>query len=181
MVQEMVSVVDKLVALIERRERREKAIFTELISPMFDELLIVHKDYIAMFSDVLDRLRKPCTGTELMTFLVDRRQELEPVRMKLEALAKELRTVHEKSDVFRFARYVVYYFTEHNSLAHGTASTSLIQELENIGVFTSTTLSGKTLQRVTDTVDQCLNRLRSTWSNICVRYAELKIASTRVG
>src|SRR5215208_308479 len=53
MVQEIVSVIDKLVALIERRERRQKAIFTDLISPIFDELLLVHKDYIAMFSEAL--------------------------------------------------------------------------------------------------------------------------------
>jgi hypothetical protein len=180
MVQETVSIIDKLIALLERRERRQKAVFTELISPMFDELLFVHKDYIAMFHAVLHRLETPCNIEDLVKLLIGLRRELEPLRGKLSALANRLEAEEDDSDEFKFAACVVYYFTEHGSFNTGTASRGLIQELGNVGVSWSKTLAGSDLARVETTVHDCINRLRSTWSTICIGYADLKLASTRI-
>src|SRR4030095_3231402 len=58
MVTELIAIIDRLLKLKEYRERRFRTFFNEVLEPTFNDLLIVHRDYIEMFEETYRLLPK---------------------------------------------------------------------------------------------------------------------------
>jgi hypothetical protein len=50
-VNDLLSIIDRLIQLTEYRHRRFRLLFESLLEPAFAELLLVHGDYIRMFGE----------------------------------------------------------------------------------------------------------------------------------
>src|SRR5213596_737736 len=58
MLNELMSVIDRLIKLKEYRDRRFRSFFKDVIEPAFNDLLLVHSDYIKMFEQTYQLLPK---------------------------------------------------------------------------------------------------------------------------
>ncbi|MDH3747339.1 MAG: hypothetical protein OER97_03965 [Gammaproteobacteria bacterium] len=103
----LVSVIDRLIKLKEYRHKGSESRFKDIYRPAFDEMLLVHRDYVSMLNRVLEMIQP--TGSRRMSwettqavgnrtvaalkFLRQRRIEFEPVREKLGDLNGKLKTL----------------------------------------------------------------------------------------
>jgi hypothetical protein len=140
MVSDILALLDRLTQLKDYRNRRYRTLFVDLLEPAFNDLLLVHKDYIQMFEETrrllpiglpeatsalgyLTELKRPAE------FLRSRRIEFEPVRQKLRTLAKSIDREHLEPDIAAFIQALVAYFYEFLPQI-GSASVDLLERLE---------------------------------------------------
>lgn len=82
------SILDRLIKLKEHRDKRVQRIYDDFLEPVFNDLLIVHRDYIQMFEKVRQTLPsiEECSELEgkrkyysARDYLHEKRIEFEPV------------------------------------------------------------------------------------------------------
>jgi hypothetical protein len=56
MVKALLDIIDRLIQLKRIKEKRRRNLLEQVLEPLFNDLMIVHQDYIAMFEEVLHRL-----------------------------------------------------------------------------------------------------------------------------
>lgn len=141
MIEALIAVIDRLLQLRTYREARTQRVFQEVLAPAFSDLLVVHRDYVEMFFQTSEHLR----GDDL-TDLPDRldrairslwaqRLAFEPVRMKLEALARLDSDSHAPKEILRFIEAIGSYLTSEpliSGLAYDSSATNLIEALRYV-------------------------------------------------
>jgi hypothetical protein len=86
-------ITDRLIELVKYREEKSRRIFDKLIEPIFNDLLLIHKDYLEMFERVRTILpnkkdgRKKTQKSLMRTYgyLEEKRRAFEPLREKFRA------------------------------------------------------------------------------------------------
>lgn len=144
MIDPLISIIDRLIKLKEYRGQRSDSRFKDVFKPAFDELLLVHKDYVGMFTDVIGILRvfdyEALGGlddglnlaqnpemaaaysrlgevtVEAFSYLRQQRLEFEPVRIKLRSLARVLSTRALEAEDAGFVRALLGYLSPIESL-----------------------------------------------------------------
>ena len=124
---------------MDSRSRALQLNFHEIFNPVFDQLLVVHKDYMDMFqntSRMLLESRNPDKAKyleglrEVAAFLEQRRSNLEAERTKLRALAKKL--ADDPSEEGTFVNAVAGYLSAWPPTATGSVSLGLLHQIEQI-------------------------------------------------
>lgn len=152
MVSDVLKVLEYLFKIVGNRKANKKKQFKELIEPLFNELLIIHKDYIAMFEETTRMLpgyhgtgwTKPGYNNtpdensdeyiERLNNTIERlkllRREFEPVRIKLRALNSELRKRNIGEAEEYFISQVVEYLPDSDSPNFESASTHILRRVQ---------------------------------------------------
>ena len=151
MLTELLSIVERLIKLKEHRERRQSKRFDTIIEPVFNELLLIHADYIKMFEKVYDLLPEDAAPKQSAKYerkLANAAQYLSEKRLELEPfVAKYLNAGTQKG------------------LAISTASAGMLERIEN------------DREGIQQYASEILNDLRLNWSCLSEEYSKLKIAS----
>jgi hypothetical protein len=186
MINTLLSLIDRLIQLSQYKRRRYRVLFNEILQPTFDELLLVHKNYIDMFTEAKGLLPRehtqdPSEYTLLLQrpeqHLRNRRIEFEPVRKKLVELAKSLRDKDLNPDVEVFVHAVLSYFSEWIK-GGGSSATSLLDTFEasiRKGKEISPDMFNEEWRSIDETIYNLIERHKSLWSDICETYAPLKV------
>jgi hypothetical protein len=132
MIDLLLQLLEKLEKLAEYSSERKKRAFKELAEPMFDDLLEVHKNYLVIFTEARSLAgQNPDDPSQAIQYLEKMRTDLEPVRVKLAAMAQTIFQAGNISYMDELLRAVAGYFPVGDIVAgQGTASTSLIAELK---------------------------------------------------
>jgi hypothetical protein len=161
MLEAFLSIIDRLIRLKEYRNKRLQNVYQNLLDPVFNDLLTVHRDYIQMFEKVHGLLylngmyetgkipdneyvKKVSEATE---YLRERRIEFEPMRVKLMATIAELQEVNPPNEnrklklnpeAHKFVNAVLFYLRSpylEKPLGGGFSShsTKLLEELVDFG------------------------------------------------
>lgn len=178
----LLAIVDRLIELVKVRQTQRSNFFQKIIEPSFTDLLMVHQDYVAMFTDVLDllssqrQMEEDIQREKALQMLKQRRITLEPLREKLRAL--ELVTESERGQIdkntYAFLHALAdYLFIGVNSDERWvpkptTIATDLISVLQREG-------SAQARERCSE----ILSSLRQRWSLFCEAYAGLRLAVAR--
>ncbi|MDH3747338.1 MAG: hypothetical protein OER97_03960 [Gammaproteobacteria bacterium] len=120
------SIIDRLIQLKGFRDARAAKRFQEIYQPSFEELLLVHRDYVGMFTPLskLDQMHDSSrrmsweetqvVGKAVVTaleYVRERRVEFEPVRGKLRALVELLNELDLATAEAKFIRAVLDYLS----------------------------------------------------------------------
>jgi len=191
MINALLSFIDRLIRLTEYRNARLDKRFDDLFELTFDDLLVIHTDYIEMFETTKTLLPKPSEEigskrymrriTRATEYLRKKRRVFEPVRVKIRALAMEARDKPSAVEEKQFFNAILNYFPP-ASLSFGGPSTGTTL-LQCLAYFSH----GDTVRDairffedgnggdIRDLVDQLLKESREKWSSICEAYAPLKV------
>jgi hypothetical protein len=178
----LLAIIDRLIELVKVRQTQRSNFFQKIVEPSFMDLLMVHQDYVSMFTEVRDLLASQGEAEEdiqvakALQILQKRRITLEAVRVKLGALEQATETERDQmdKDTYAFLHALAdYLFIGANSderwaPKRTTAATDLISVLQREG-------PAQARERCTE----ILSSLRQRWSLLCETYAHLKIVVAR--
>jgi hypothetical protein len=82
-------VLDKFIELLKVGDKAKKDYFDSVVQPMFEDAELVAKDYIALFGELIAKLKKGQDVLEMTGWIEERRLEFLPVRIKVRALLEE--------------------------------------------------------------------------------------------
>jgi hypothetical protein len=132
-------ITDRLMELVKYREEKSRRIFDKLIEPIFNDLLLIHKDYLEMFEEVRKMLPDDKGGrkktekklTRAYEYLESQRRAFEPTREKLRATVRELpKKVEKDNKKEAFVRSIAdYLLWTRISPGMGSVSTVLAREI----------------------------------------------------
>jgi len=182
-----------MIQLITYRERRYRVLFNELLGPAFEDLLLVHRDYVKMFGETKRLLPQDDPGADPAVFIAhlkaaagflsERRVEFEPVRDKLRALARSMHAEHLDPEVTIFVQSILNYFHLWLPTKTGSATVGLLGALEYAIVQGKT--SPEDLREwwvhIESSVDQLINEQRDLWAQVCEAYVPLKMRAATTG
>ena len=136
MIDGLVKIVDRLIELVKYREEKSRRIFEKLIEPVFNDLVVIHKDYLAMFVEVSSLIPSDGDGTkkqkkklsEALRYLSKKRIEFETTRIKLRAISQSFKNTktNEKDE---FVRAVVSYLWWTGRDGLRSISSQLVEEI----------------------------------------------------
>lgn len=81
--------LDKFIELLNVRREGKQDYFDAVVEPMFEDAELIAKDYIALFGELITRLKEGHEVLEVIRWIEERRLELLPVRIKVRALMEE--------------------------------------------------------------------------------------------
>jgi hypothetical protein len=189
MISDLLNLVDRVIQLFEYRNKQFETLYEKLLKPTFDDLLLIHADYIKMFEetrkllpsglsdDTTDPLSYMSSLSRPAEFLRVKRRELEPVRRKLKVLAERLEKEENlDKDVRAYVESLVSYFMQ-SVPEQGTASVGLLNEIENLvsrGLSASQSLNDE-WQSVDRQLHDLLSAHRNRYARLCESFAQLQI------
>jgi len=80
------SIVDRLIQLLTIRQRNREAYFNQFIEPLYRDAEGVVNDYVALFGDLIELLKKADSTEEVIAWIEQRRLKMLSLRMKMRAL-----------------------------------------------------------------------------------------------
>jgi len=179
-ISDILAIIDKLFALINRRSEDRQHLFQTLAMPVFEELLTVHADYIKMFEETLQDLRNSEKGIiQIADRLRQRRLEFEPVRVKLRALSRSLQEIKGGKPYKDFVWSVIVYFPRGELLKDPSGATRILDALEKWNEETNLLgPNGKEIKQPREElitiVETTISAHRLSWSLVCESYARLR-------
>jgi hypothetical protein len=182
MIDTLVKIVEKLTQLIKyRKELREKQ-FEKLITPLYEDLQIVHSDYLKLLTEVLVAIQNDSKIEEIAKLLMTKRIEKESLRKNIIDFSdiflkeKSLERFHPLLTAIKFYFYkrdIEYY--ENDSWTQvlfwyleSMADNQPLDSRQRLQLEEEQPL--KTLHYL---VNEMLEEIRERWSNISRQYASL--------
>jgi hypothetical protein len=89
MIDASLSLLDKLIGLLTIRQTRKQDYFDRFIEPIFQDAELIVKDYVGLFAELIAKLERGDSVSDVTRWIEDRRLLLLPVRIKIRALLKE--------------------------------------------------------------------------------------------
>ncbi len=154
MVGDVLKVIDYIIEILKKSATRRRQTCIELLNPLFDDLLLVHKNYIDMFESTRKLLPgyystgrsipgfdgTPGEGSEeyllrLRTAKEDlrrRRREFEPVRIKIRALHSTLDLESLEEQERAFVESVIHYLPDTETRDVKSISHRLLHYLDSL-------------------------------------------------
>jgi len=198
LVDSLLAVIDRPISLFALREKRQDRLFSELWEPTFNDLLVIHRDYIEMFEKVGARLSKMVAVpsnekgrdetsqeiAEVVEYLSHKRIEFEPVRQKLITL---IDTIPKSGLDERASAYVdalVWYFPIGVPRRSSTAASEVLTQIEAHRKIIQDSAVNQELTRMSlsdliNYVHRVIQRQRHAWSIVCETYAPLTLAHAK--
>lgn len=172
MIEALLSIIDRLIELKRGRTIGRTQMFDRLLEPTFNDLLIVHGDYIKMFEQlrVLADTRPSASTLEkrvnnAKAQLREKRIEFEPVRQKIRTISGQLAKKKLQSEERQFVDAVVRYLPSGEpSLPRSSARTLLLYLDQDLTPAEIDMMLLKTIERH-----------RNAWSDVCIAFASLKV------
>ena len=172
MLEALLAIIDRLIKLVEGRLKSRRETFAQVMEPTFNELLLIHGNYISMFEHLqIFRGDVPADSAEVQrrlrhakAELREKRLEFEPVRQKVKAFANALATKDLPAEERRFIDAVLRYFPSGNTAVPHSAATTVLEYLDRVAPEDLDLLLDATIQRH-----------RNAWSDVCEEYAVLKV------
>jgi hypothetical protein len=182
----LITLLDRVIQLLERQSVRRRSLFSDYIEPLFTDLAAIHSDY----RETLDEVSKLMVDAPLPTLveqLRSRKRELEPVRQKVLALLRAI-YVHQKlpQEARAFFQSASSYFgvTAGEGLGfRASGYTTLLDALDNAAsCFTTAEESSgddevvrHSREHFASTFKKVANHLDAEWRNILDGYASAKV------
>lgn len=179
----LVSAIDYLIRLLEFRDASANQRFAQLFEPCFNDLLVVHRDYIQMFEQTRALIREDSAkGTKRATTLLQQQRiEFAPVREKLKKLLQAMPKMNLSRDEKQFVDALVEYFPQGTPGEPArTDSQSLLDKLESLHPERTAAKAGsveKGLIQTLELIERLLRSHREKWSLVCEAYVPLKLGS----
>jgi len=199
MINSLLAIIDRLIQLKTYQYERARVTYEQVFEPLFNDLLLIHGDYIKMFQDVADLLpwRLTCevydgvaitqadrskAFKEAIRSLRLRRKQFEPIRVRLRALSNELAANLSKfgPEARQFIQAVLKYFPQGNIDTHiwpPSPSAVLLEILEQSRPLKNN-LAGdiRIYEHARRTIEHNIRSHEETWSELCIAFAKLRVA-----
>src|SRR5664280_738118 len=90
MIQEAISIIDRLITLLGHRELHRRQVFNDFLDPLFTDMTTIHADYRRVFSQVSALLAASSSDSDIGKQLKTSKRELELLRQKTYSLVNAL-------------------------------------------------------------------------------------------
>lgn len=97
MIDSIVKATEKVVELLEYRQRRAKARYENFVLPVHESMLKVHEDYLVLFQEAIQRIEEGQSLKEVHAWFTRRRLEFEAQRRDLAAKIKVFKDIEDDS------------------------------------------------------------------------------------
>jgi hypothetical protein len=200
MISMLMSIIDRLIQIKKYSSERLKYIFSEILEPIFNDLSVIHSDYIEMFRYVekstpfLWEFRLPDYEDKIrasIKYLEDKRVEFEPVRSKIRIMVDELKDLEINSEVDSFIESVIKYFPRGNPVIE-TESEYTVSEaneyrsasvmlLDNLTELINSNINNEDIKNQIKELDlkiiiqQTIQNHQSMWEEVCRTFIRLKV------
>src|SRR5438094_10376023 len=113
MINSIVSAIDRVIQLLQKRADDRRHLFLDQIEPLFIDLSSIQSDYRQIFDEIETQLEDPSlTHTEVAHRLRKRRRQLEHIRDKAKALGQVLQSNAELPEIAQlFFQSICRYFS----------------------------------------------------------------------
>lgn len=183
----VVKVVDRLTDLLKYRQGRRKELFTNVIEPLFNDLMVMHADYMKMFDDCWHQLLdNKVPLRQIAETLRQRRQVYEGLRIKSRSITDGLADADLEPEIKSFLKAAAYHIPDGElgpvmstpsgmvlSRLYG-ASDSLIDTPHS-----ANDSPNGDRKAVLDLVIATANHIRQRWGWICEEYVRVKVWALR--
>jgi len=206
MINAILQVIDRLIKLKENRDQRFSNLFEDFIKPTFDQMLMIHNDYIAMFSVAGDLISEGYKGIlggnkqnpeavraylskidEAEDYLKKQRQVLEPVRVAIRASATVFREWESgPEEINKFATLIWrYFFCDKTLIVYipddqkreiDARQGSRSFDLLDSFNYLRENITGEDFSSGINCVGFHLHGVREAWAKICEAYAQIRLA-----
>jgi hypothetical protein len=180
----LVKIIDRLIELAKYREERFRRIFDKLIEPTYEDLKIIHSDYLEMFQTVYDLLPTEEANSaaeytmrmhKAKHFLIEKRRKFAPDRVRFEATASALWRKHDavSNIVWPFIFATLHYLVSNNrSLGFDETGKAKKRATRSAGVLDSIEDEERDVKSF---VSREIEDLGKRWEEISRIYAELRV------
>lgn len=187
------NLVDRVLQLLEYRNRKKQAEFKTLIQPIFDELQLIHQDYLKMFTEVKSIISSDInffSDEELINslkktsdYLISQRIKLRGARTKVNSISTEILNQrlcdHQTID---FLHEVTEYLGPKWFLNHGSAALYLLDVIEE--KISSSNFDRNKLstihQDLIELIEDLIKTQEENWESICRRYTPLIVRASKL-
>ncbi len=181
-----VRVIDRFIELLKYRQTKRKEFFLEIIEPLFNDLMVMHTDYITMFDDCRSQLFSNAPLSEVAEELRKRRSTYEGLRVKAQAITESLRTADVDPEIKRFLMVAAFHIPtgEISEVSTVTTATSILRrlytasELMDVPILEGRAPVGDRKDILNMVIDTS-NNIRQRWAVICETYIRAKIWSLK--
>lgn len=182
-INDLLSVIDRLLKLKRLRQQTAKNLFADIIAPIFDDLATIQEDYLGILSTTAASLRQPGkTVKEVAKQLRQDRLRFEPVRIKTRAVSEQLKHLDHYPQIQEFVHCVIVYLPRGELFGENpSAATGIIDALDHWDPSDEFVLYGMPVDpraRLTELVDTTITWQRKTWNDLCESFGRLKVAVT---
>ncbi len=179
MIDLIIRLIEKLLELLKHRNQFRNKQFAESIDCVFQDLKVIHQDYLQMFTTCLGQLRVEKELSEVTNSLLLNRLEHEAMRRSVSSLADSLAQNKKLEEFEHFFIEVRNYFSSNGSFPTDTRSSILLGEIERcvreqqFGEFVSSEFSEEEIRQfLSQLVQSMLSDIRSSWLKLSNLYAK---------
>lgn len=191
----LLKLIDRLIQLKSYQAEQLQKTFDDILSPTFEDLLEVHRDYVAIFEDVRGALPAHSemdtpAGRQKLKEIAEslrlRRLEFEPVRTQLSAMIRSIQgsrygARHKlfSGEAQEFIDAVIEYFPEGylNGTRNASRATALYAAIRSSADSITTAQIQRDGATLPELIDDTINDCRQRWSVVCERFAALRLAA----
>ena len=146
--------LDKLISLLKERKEERARLYSDILSPLFEELQPVIADTIRLFKDASRMIDSDTQWEEAAELIWDRRSDMLLARIKVREMAKTLRETTDNEmieDLCDSIIAVFYSATREDTVSNGRMPSSDIEILYDLFRYMETgNLNASVLQKHSD-------------------------------
>jgi hypothetical protein len=186
MISDILAITDRLFGFLVQTKEDQKVVFEKVFEPIFNDLMVIHKNYITMFYEVLNSLNDPDVPIiEIIRHLQVQRTEFEPIRDQNRAIISRFQSdqLNFKDKAFiPFLQSLFRYLPEGEMKPYGTEASAVIfqlglyeEDFESRYLQLSAGEIYHARREITQLVEMTINRIRRNWAMVCEEYVTLKM------